>query len=87
MSMQDTTSLSGHPGFTRSIDPIGARRQLHMSLGIVALLAAGIGGSAYAIKPVEGFDVMSQRAQISSLNATAQHNVNAAVRLRNLDRS
>ncbi|WP_131196393.1 hypothetical protein [Lichenihabitans psoromatis] len=87
MSLSQNFDHSSHPGFTRSIDPLSARRQLRVSLGVVAVLALAIGGSALAIRPTTGFDVSSQRASISDAAAVGHHNVNAAMKSGQPDRS
>ena len=87
MSLIATQSPASHPGFTRNIDPQSARRQLHVSLGVVAILGLAICGSAYAIKPVDGFDAASQRSIQSAEAATARHDVAASVRMMVPDRS
>ena len=39
-------SAVNDPGFRRTVDPDAARQQLHMSFGLVILLAAAIAGLA-----------------------------------------
>ena len=81
MSLHDNFAHSDHPGFTRSIDPQSARRQLRVSVGVVAVLAMAIGASAVAIHPSNGFDAASQRSVISAATVTGHHDLNAGIRI------
>jgi len=38
-------------GLVRSIDPQAARRQLHLSLGVLGLLAVASAGAAFGLRP------------------------------------
>ena len=38
-------------GLVRAIDPQTARRQLHMSLGLLAVLAVASAGAAFGLRP------------------------------------
>jgi hypothetical protein len=82
MSLHHNFGQSSHPGFTRSIDPRSARRQLHVSMGVAAVLALAIGGSAFAIRPATGFDTQSQQASIASAWAVNHHHLNANIALK-----
>ena len=81
MSLHENFAQASRPGFIHSVDPRAARRQFHLSLGVVAVLAAAISGSAMTIRPASGFDVASQRAQNASFSATSDHHANAWLRV------
>lgn len=80
MSLHQPFDLNDAPGFTRSVDPRSARRQLRVSLGVAAALAVAIGSSAFALRPAAGFDAASQRAHIADVAATGHHDLDAALR-------
>lgn len=77
MSLHHRFHQPEHSGFTRSVDPSSARRQLHVSLGVVAALALGIAVSVAAIHPDSGYDAASQRAAIASSVAVGGTHLNA----------
>ena len=83
MSLHENFRQPEHTGFTRSVDPHSARRQLHVSLGVVGALAVAILVSAGAIHPSTGYDSSSQSASLSSASALSRTHVNAqAIALR-----
>lgn len=77
MSLHHCFHQPAHSGFTRSVDPSAARRQLKVSLGVVAALALGMGLSVVAIHPATGYDSASQRAAIASAAAIGGMHLNA----------
>lgn len=80
MSLHESFGFDDAPGFTRSVDPRSARRQLRVSLSVAAALAVAIGSSAFALRPAAGFDTASQRAHIADAAAAAHHDLDAALR-------
>lgn len=77
MSLHHRFHQPEHSGFTRSVDPSSARRQLHVSVGVVAALTMGIALSVVAIHPHSGYDAASQRAAMSSSAAVSGTHLNA----------
>ena len=55
-------------GFIRSLDPRSARRQLHLSVGVAAVLGLAVVTSAFALRPVAGPAAASR--QIRLIQAT-----------------
>ena len=49
--MAHLPSQASHGGLVRAIDPQAARRQLHLSLGVLGLLAVASAGAAFGLRP------------------------------------
>lgn len=60
-------------GFTRGVDPLSARRQFRVSLGVAVVLALALGTSAFALRPASGYDAASHRTVDSAARAQQVH--------------
>ena len=49
--MAQFPSRTSPGGLVRAIDPQAARRQLHLSLGVLGLLALASAGAAFGLRP------------------------------------
>ena len=49
--MAHLPSQASQGGLVRAIDPQAARRQLHLSLGVLGLLAVASAGAAFGLRP------------------------------------
>ena len=49
--MANFPTQTSRGGLVRAIDPQAARRQLHLSLGVLGLLAVASAGAAFGLRP------------------------------------
>jgi len=49
--MANFPTQTSRGGLVRAIDPQTARRQLHMSLGLLGVLAVALAGAAFGLRP------------------------------------
>ena len=81
MSLHNHFGKVSHPGFTRKIDPVSAKRQLHVSVGVAAVLGLAIAGSVAVVRPASGFDAQAQHAQFVAAAAVAHQPISAEARI------
>ena len=49
--MAHLPTQASRDGLVRVIDPQAARRQLHLSLGVLGILAVALAGAAFGLRP------------------------------------